>query len=186
MPYAHLVLSKADAQGFLTLYQGTNTVFAERIHREGIRLIPGWRPLDFGVGFYLTTTRPIAAEWARGKSDPAEHDLSELPVGLRDSLVANAQRREPSVLMYRVRAAALLQLNPYRIFGTGVEEDASWLDFVCYNRTPDSERHGFHWVYGALSRSVSGAKYAKVPQAAQLSLHSPEAMRIVQTGAVAS
>jgi len=63
--------SQADAAGYLDLYHGTWGAAAQSIVSQGINLSLGNPETDFGRGFYVTTLRTQAEEWARRNTDPA-------------------------------------------------------------------------------------------------------------------
>jgi len=76
---------------------------------------PITRPLDFGVGFYVTTIRERAEDWAKKK-------------GKKANLV-------PVTNVYNFDLPALRQMLDVKIFENA---DDNWVDFVLKHRKADS------------------------------------------------
>lgn len=94
--------------------------------------------LDFGKGFYTSTT----LEQAVGRAK----DLQE---GLRHRGVV-AKLHRGIVLQFDLDSKMLynVQNTDYKVFSNPDEE---WADFIYANRTEDSAQHSFTWTYGPMA-----------------------------------
>ena len=96
---------KAEGAEILKLYHGSNAEVSYPIIR------PNLRALDFGAGFYLTSSEQQAVKWAK--------------------VVARRRRKgAPQLNIYEFDESGLLMLNVLK-FQTA---NAEWLDFVVNNR----------------------------------------------------
>jgi len=89
----------------LKLYHGSN------VEVNNPKILSNLRALDFGAGFYLTSSKEQAAKWAK--------------------IVSRRRRKgKPTLNIFNYDEASLITLNVLR-FETANEE---WLDFVVSNR----------------------------------------------------
>jgi hypothetical protein len=115
----------------LELWHGTTQTAAQDIQANGVDLTKGRHALDFGQGFYTTTSRDQAEKWAR-----VLH--SRLPGAAR-----SVQR--PAILLFRVPLGQLAQLESLMFVRGDSGHDAFW-SFVAYCRggTPAAPRRHLH------------------------------------------
>lgn len=106
----------------MLLYHGSNTVV------EKPKLMPLARALDFGAGFYLTTSFEQAAKWAR-------------------TTVLRRSGGVPAVSVFELGEAALATLKILRFPAA----DADWLRFVARNRTLRPDGSGYDVVAGPVA-----------------------------------
>lgn len=175
--------SLLDREGRLRLFHGTNSLFANRV-RLGIRVIPGRRELDFGSGFYTTTSRAVAQEWANlrvARFDEASGVPDELlrALGIRTQEEYIGRGKSPTVLAFRVPWDEFREF-PHRIFRC--EEEHAWHGFV--ERCRRGGQHEFSWVYGPLAVNRRGGGFRMREDADQLSLHAPGPWRMLLDGEV--
>lgn len=89
----------------MLLYHGSNTVVERPEIRENLRA------LDFGAGFYLTSSREQAAKWAK-------------------TVTKRRRKGAPVLNAYELDQELMKELNILQFQSA----DASWLDFVVANR----------------------------------------------------
>lgn len=115
----------------MILYHGS----LERIETPEIR-VPN-RTLDYGAGFYATTSFEQAEEWVRRR--------------MREAFANKGYVNE-----YSLNTESLEQLNSLS-FESPTEE---WLDFVMRNRTERGFTHDYDVVYGPVSNDKVYAAFA--------------------------
>ena len=103
----------------MVLYHGSNQIL------ETPRLLSGNRLLDFGSGFYLTTSREHAAKWARIIQRRRANERA----------VINKYELEEE----RIKSLAVLKFE---------SASPEWLDFVVTNRTGTSGQKVYDIVVG--------------------------------------
>lgn len=91
--------------GLLKLYHGSNVEVASPA------ILPGLRALDFGGGFYLTSSKQQASTWAR-------------------SVTRRRRSGQPVLNVYEFPDSAIDGLDVLRFDAP----DGDWLDFVVANR----------------------------------------------------
>ncbi len=89
----------------MVLYHGSNTIVDKPM------LLKGQRALDFGAGFYLTTSSDQATRWAK-------------------SVTLRRGKGQPTINVYELDGQNLLNLKVQR-FETA---NTDWLDYVVQNR----------------------------------------------------
>lgn len=94
------------------------------------------RTLDYGTGFYTTTSEQQAAQWVKRKLG------MQAPIGY--------------INIYELDETAYTQLNVLR-FEASTE---SWLDFVMNNRTNTSFEHEYDLVQGPVANDRVYAAFA--------------------------
>ena len=114
----------------MILYHGS----IEIVENPEIR-IPS-RSLDYGSGFYTTTSLKQAEDWVKGKLN------SNIPVG--------------HVNVYEFDENLIMNLNTL-FFESPTEE---WVDFVMNNRTNKDYNHDFDIVYGPVANDKVYAAFA--------------------------
>jgi hypothetical protein len=110
----------------MILYHGSNQTVAVP------RLLEQTRGLDFGAGFYLTTSESQASRFA------------EIITGRRKSGISTVNVYEYDM------DAAVLNLNICKFSSA----DKNWLDFVCANRTRTYSGESFDIVIGAVANDT--------------------------------
>lgn len=105
----------------MKLYHGSTSII-----RQPQLLIPT-RTLDYGSGFYTTTSEEQARKWALNK--------------LRDDQLCNF------VNVYEIDEAELNKVKVLRFDGPSDE----WIDFVMHNRQDETFRHDNDIVYGPVA-----------------------------------
>lgn len=115
----------------MILYHGS----LERIETSEIR-VPN-RTLDYGAGFYATTSFEQAEEWVRRR--------------MREAFANKGYVNE-----YSLNTESLEQLNSLS-FESPTEE---WLDFVMRNRTERGFTHDYDVVYGPVANDKVYAAFA--------------------------
>lgn len=115
----------------MILYHGS----LERIETPEIR-VPN-RTLDYGAGFYATTSFEQAEEWVRRR--------------MREAFANKGYVNE-----YSLNTESLEQLNSLS-FESPTEE---WLDFVMRNRTERGFTHDYDVVYGPVANDKVYAAFA--------------------------
>ena len=114
----------------MKLYHGSLEVVSEP------RIITPNRTLDYGRGFYTTTSYEQAEQWVRRRKG-AQH-----PVGY--------------VNVYELADVLPDEIKQLR-FETPTEE---WVDFVMHNRTEKGFEHSFDIVYGPVANDRVYAAFA--------------------------
>ncbi len=89
----------------MRLFHGNNVEVREP------KILPRLRALDFGAGFYTTSSRDQARQWAK-------------------SVVKRAKRGSPVVCSYEIDDGAFENLSVLKF----AEANGDWLDFVVANR----------------------------------------------------
>lgn len=113
----------------MILYHGSlNTISTPRIMERAF-----YRPLDFGTGFYATSSRDQALRWVRNRLDYE----TAAPCGF----VNVYEFDEPGF------AAAGLKRLDFAVGRVG----ADWLRFVMRNRTHHNPEHGYDLVTGPVA-----------------------------------
>lgn len=115
----------------MKLYHGS----IERVERPEIR--EANRTLDYGCGFYATTSCQQAEEWVRRR--------------MKEQETAHG-----FVNVYEFDEEALVKLNCL-IFQTPTDE---WVDFVMKNRTQKGFTHSYDIVYGPVANDRVYAAFA--------------------------
>ena len=106
----------------MKLYHGSNMVVEKPEIREKLRA------LDFGAGFYLTSSREQAAKWSR-------------------TVTKRRRRGNPTLNVYDLDENAMLQLD-ILLFKTA---DGDWLDFVVANRKEEMFKTAYDLVIGPVA-----------------------------------
>lgn len=106
----------------IQLYHGSNLVI------ERPKLLKGQRALDFGAGFYLTTSREQAAKWSR-------------------TVTRRNGKGTPTVNVYEFQATGLSALSVLE-FETA---DGNWLDYVVKNRRGEGNTDDYDIVIGPVA-----------------------------------
>lgn len=81
----------------MELFHGTRKEFADAILRDGIDPVQGEANTDFGVGFYTTTNRAQAEQWAKIKAA----ETNDVPVVLKLTVDRDALARLRSLAFVR-------------------------------------------------------------------------------------
>jgi len=106
----------------LKLYHGSN------VEVNNPKILSNLRALDFGAGFYLTSSKEQAAKWAK--------------------IVSRRRRKgKPTLNIFNYDEASLITLNVLR-FETANEE---WLDFVVNNRKELMSKNPHDLVIGPVA-----------------------------------
>lgn len=105
----------------MKLYHGSTSII-----RQPQLLVPT-RTLDYGSGFYTTTSEEQARNWALNK--------------LRDNQTCNF------VNVYEIEEADLNKVKVLRFDGPSDE----WIDFVMHNRQDETFRHDNDIVFGPVA-----------------------------------
>lgn len=144
--------AKSGSDDMVDLYHGTAKKYGGNIRRDGIDLSVQRADSDFGRGFYTTTNKTQAHEWAARNADGGE------------------------VLHYRVPKGELDNLNGLK-FDRG---DADWESFVLHNRSFGS-LHSYDTVEGPMLMNPPHALNGKppVPGGHQLSFHTDSAVNML-------
>lgn len=136
----------------VTLYHGTHHLYAATLREFGIRVDVSNRALDFGPGFYMTTSRDQAALWAKRLSErrfipvpPAVLQLLK-QCKVTESEFTNA-RKLPRLIAVSFDWAELVKLFPGRIYTA----DAEWQELVHRCRHDPSYHHPYLWVRGPVA-----------------------------------
>lgn len=139
-------------------YHGTMSDFGDYIRANGINLTRGRPNLDFGQGFYLTTSRSHATGRA--------HHMIQRFGGTAE------------ILTFRVSDKKLSKLRGLRFF----EPNDAWRRFVIGNRTGTLVSHGYDYVSGPVLRNLRTASAWPFPNFNQISLHSEAATKLFYGG----
>ena len=89
-------------------------------------ILHSYRPLDFGMGFYVTTVEEQAARWARRKADLLE----------KDKAIVNC---------YSMKDADGFAVKTFD------EDLREWIDFVCACRDGDTGYQAFDVIAGKVA-----------------------------------
>lgn len=116
----------------MRIYHGS----IEKVEKPEIRILRN-RTLDYGYGFYTTTSYNQAKDWVRRRMD-------------------NTNAPKGFVNIYEFDKKALNLLNCL-IFESPTEE---WVDFVMNNRTRKSFVHNYDIVYGPVANDKVYAAFA--------------------------
>ena len=116
----------------MRIYHGS----IEKVEKPEIRILRN-RTLDYGYGFYTTTSYNQAKDWVRRRMD-------------------NTNTPKGFVNIYEFDKNALNVLNCL-IFESPTEE---WVDFVMNNRTKKSFVHNYDIVYGPVANDKVYAAFA--------------------------
>ena len=139
-------------------YHGTTESFAADLHSGLIDPTYGRSNLDFGQGFYVSTSSKHAETMA-------------IRTGRR---LGEAS----SVVSYRVSNKELAGLNS-QIF---VAPDSDWTSFVRFNRTAGAPLHGFDMVSGPAVGNLSTFEPLPFPMYNQTSIHTIRGAEIFDGG----
>lgn len=115
-----MVMAENDI--IIKLYHGSN------ITVEKPQLIKGQRALDFGAGFYLTSSQEQATKWSR-------------------TVTRRNGRGTPTVSIYELNKNTLVGLNVLK-FETA---DGDWLDYVVKNRRGNGSTDDYDLVIGPVA-----------------------------------
>lgn len=116
----------------MRIYHGS----IEKVENPEIRILRN-RTLDYGYGFYTTTSYNQAKDWVRRRMD-------------------NTNASKGFVNIYEFDKDALNHLNCL-VFESPTEE---WVDFVMNNRTKKSFAHDYDIVYGPVANDKVYAAFA--------------------------
>lgn len=116
----------------MRIYHGS----IEKVENPEIRILRN-RTLDYGYGFYTTTSYNQAKDWVRRRMD-------------------NMNASKGFVNIYEFDKDALNHLNCL-VFESPTEE---WVDFVMNNRTKKSFVHDYDIVYGPVANDKVYAAFA--------------------------
>ena len=116
----------------MRIYHGS----IEKVENPEIRILRN-RTLDYGYGFYTTTSYNQAKDWVRRRMD-------------------NMNASKGFVNIYEFDKDALNHLNCL-VFESPTEE---WVDFVMNNRTRKSFVHDYDIVYGPVANDKVYAAFA--------------------------
>lgn len=106
----------------MLLYHGSNIVVDKPV------VVQGQRALDFGKGFYLTSSKEQALRWSR-------------------AVTRRRNNGTPSVSIYEVDESSLNSLNVLRFESANAE----WLEYVVRNRRGDSFTDDYDVVIGPVA-----------------------------------
>lgn len=156
----------------LRLYHGTTDVRAAAILAAGIDTSKFHRLTDFGPGFYTTTKKGQAFEWA--------YKISE-----KRKLAGSTER--PAVLAYEVDRESLAGLQAI-CFVRAAEENGYW-DFVRSCRRPvlgqalhaRHSRTPYDLAIGPVARVFLTPPYKAINESDQISFHSDAALALLKT-----
>jgi hypothetical protein len=127
----------------LILYHGTNERAAESIDRWGINLNYSREMLDFGRGFYTTTSREQAVLWARRRAAGPYYNSTE--------------HGEPKLCVFNVRRDDFADLR-FLSFVRGTSDAEDFWSFVRFCRTTNKGLHGrndwYDTVIGPVTRGI--------------------------------
>ena len=148
-------VKKFKGEDSVDFYHGTNSISAGNIRKNGVNLSSSKKALDFGPGFYTTTNKQQAIEWA-------------------------ARKAEGEVVHFRLSGSALSNMNNLSFNGA----TSSWGRFVRHFRKK-GKMHSYDTVSGPMLRNVQGfLRKGKDPRASgqQTSWHTQEAIDILNSG----
>ena len=116
----------------MKIYHGS----IEKVEKPEIRILRN-RTLDYGYGFYTTTSYNQAKDWVKRRMD-------------------NTNAQKGFINIYELDESALDFLNCL-IFKSPTED---WVDFVMNNRTKKSFIHDYDIVYGPVANDKVYAAFA--------------------------
>ena len=116
----------------MKIYHGS----IEKVEKPEIRILRN-RTLDYGYGFYTTTSYNQAKDWVKRRMD-------------------NTNAQKGFINIYELDESALDLLNCL-IFKSPTED---WVDFVMNNRTKKSFIHDYDIVYGPVANDKVYAAFA--------------------------
>ena len=116
----------------MKIYHGS----IEKVEKPEIRISKN-RTLDYGYGFYTTTSYTQSKDWVKRRMD-------------------NAKVQKGFVNIYNFDENALKNLK-YLIFDSPTE---NWVDFVMNNRTQKGFEHEYDIVYGPVANDRVYASFA--------------------------
>ena len=116
----------------MKIYHGS----IEKVEKPEIRILRN-RTLDYGYGFYTTTSYNQAKDWVKRRMD-------------------NTNAQKGFINIYELDESALDLLNCL-IFKLPTED---WVDFVMNNRTKKSFIHDYDIVYGPVANDKVYAAFA--------------------------
>ena len=98
-----------------TVFHGTNLYFAKLIKKYGVMLKAQRELTDFGKGFYVTTNKKQAIEWAQVKSKNSQMNPDFLK---QLSIKDHPAKKIPVLITFNLDFNRLIKLNgvifPYR------------------------------------------------------------------------
>lgn len=110
----------------MILYHGSNALVKKPEIRENLRA------LDFGAGFYLTSSRKQAVKWAR-------------------TVTRRRRKGNPVLNVYELQEEQMKELNTLQ-FQTA---NAEWLDFVVANRKEMPVKEVYDLVIGPVANDFT-------------------------------
>lgn len=116
----------------MKIYHGS----IDKVEKPEIRIIKH-RTLDYGYGFYTTTSYTQSKDWVKRRMD-------------------NAKAQKGFVNIYELDIEALKNLNCL-IFDSPTED---WVDFVMNNRIVKGFEHNYDIVYGPVANDRVYASFA--------------------------
>lgn len=136
----------------VTLYHGTHHLYAATLREFGIRVDVSNRALDFGPGFYMTTSRHQATLWAERLCNRRFMPVPSFALRLLERIgVAESElmtvKKLPRLISVSFDWADLERRFPGRIFVAGPE----WQALVSRCRNDRSYRHPYLWVRGPVA-----------------------------------
>jgi hypothetical protein len=149
--------------GPLTLYHGTDERSIESIRRTGIDLSFGRELLDFGPGFYVTTSEAQSRVWAEQKVD-----------------FARSAHGDPRVLRFLVPRDHLAELECLW-FVRGSADALDFWSFVTYCRNGGLTHARTTWydiVIGPVARNFRKRTILN-PDSDQISFHTDRAVKLL-------
>lgn len=153
----------------LVLYHGTTVDGAAEILQTGVRIDRGTIDCDFGRGFYTTTLRRQADHWAW-------------------KLASRTEGAVPAVLEFEVDRNHLSRLDTLS-FVRGDYDARDFWSFVvhCRLKGPDHVRTGAGQYYDVVIGPVAAFwdQYMTMQGSDQISFHTHEAERLLNSGATA-
>lgn len=111
---------------YLNLYHGSSVV----VRNPQIR--PNLRALDFGAGFYLTSSKKQAVKWAK-------------------VVVKRRKRGKPTLNIYKFQEEELQNIKVLRFD----KADGDWLDFVVKNRKEIPVEEEYDLVIGPVANDAT-------------------------------
>lgn len=155
-----------DQNGYLDFWHGTSSANATAIRTNGIDPSRGNPNTDFGAGFYVTTLKNQAQDWARKQYPDAN----------------------PTIMHFRIPYTALDQPTLCGLVFPSATTD--WQNFVRKMRTeqPPLGGDGYDFVEGPLLRRPTEFLAGNPPESGgqQNSIHTAAAARIFDAGWVSS
>jgi len=149
----------------LVLYHGTTEAEAAEVLQSGVRVARGLDDCDFGRGFYTTTVRQQANQWAW-------------------RLASRTLGAAPAVLEFEVDRNELSRLDTLS-FVRGDDRATEFWSFVvhCRLRRTDHAREGSKKQYDVVVGPVAAFwdQYVTMQGSDQISFHTPEAERLLNS-----